>query len=154
MQVAAGLKRCVVHVQDVVYAAANLKAMSFIGGGAQNFREFFEFLGTVKDKRVPPTGSPFQIDFPGESETPKRMVAANETVPPCWDSALKCSCGDCPEGPQCTPVRSERPADMVPPLPSLPDEIGCTAPGLSFMSCTALSLIICAATALLLTSLR
>ena len=92
-------------MQDVVYAAANLKAMSFIGGGAQNFGEFFEFLGTVKDKRVPPTGSPFQINFPGEPETPRGMVAANETVPPCWDSALKCSCGDCPEGPQCTPVR-------------------------------------------------
>lgn len=92
-------------VQDVVYAAANLKAMSFIGGGAQNFQEFFEFLGTVKDKRVPPAGSPFQIDFPGESKTPKGMVAANETVPPCWDSALRCSCGDCPEGPQCSPVR-------------------------------------------------
>ena len=97
-------------MQDVVYAAANLKAMSFIGGGAQNFGEFFEFLGTVKDKRVPPTGSPFQINFPGEPETPRGMVAANETVPPCWDSALKCSCGDCPEGPQCTSVRLERPA--------------------------------------------
>lgn len=78
--------------------------MSFIGGGAQNFQDFFEFLGTVKDKRVPPAGSPFQIDFPGESKTPKGMAAANETVPPCWDSALRCSCGDCPEGPQCTPV--------------------------------------------------
>ena len=89
-----------------MYAVANLKAMSFIGGGAQNFQDFFEFLGTVKDKRVPPAGSPFQIDFPGESQTPKGMVAANETVPPCWDSALRCSCGDCPEGPQCSPVRS------------------------------------------------
>ncbi len=55
--------------------------MSFIGGGAQNFQDFFEFLGTVKDKRVPPAGSPFQIDFPGESKTPKGMAAANETVP-------------------------------------------------------------------------
>ena len=44
-----------------------------------------------------------------ETETPAGMAAANETVPPCWDSALKCSCGDCPEGPQCTPVRLQRP---------------------------------------------
>ena len=97
---------CPACTQDVVYAAANLRAMSFIGGGAQNFQDFFEFLGTVKDKRVPPAGSPFQIDFPGESKTPKGMAAANETVPPCWDSALRCSCGDCPEGPQCSPVRT------------------------------------------------
>ena len=88
-----------------MYAAANLKAMSFIGGGAQNFQDFFEFLGTVKDKRVPPAGSPFQINFPGEPRTPRGMVAVNETVPPCWSSALRCSCGDCPEGPQCSPVR-------------------------------------------------
>ncbi len=97
---------CLQILQDVVYAAANLRAMSFIGGGAETFQDFFEFLGTVKDKRVPPAGSPFQINFPGESKTPKGMAPANETVPPCWDSALKCSCGDCPDGPTCTPVRS------------------------------------------------
>ncbi len=88
-----------------MYAAANMKAMSFIGGGAKNFQEFFEFLGMVKDKRVPPAGSPFQMNFPGEAQTPQGMLAANESVPACWESALKCSCGDCPDGPQCSPVR-------------------------------------------------
>ncbi len=100
-------------VQDVVYAAANMKAMSFIGGGAKNFQDFFEFLGMVKDKRVPPAGSPFQMNFPGESKTPRGMTPANESVPACWESALKCSCGDCPDGPQCSPVSPLPHADCV-----------------------------------------
>jgi hypothetical protein len=97
-----GMHAC---MQDVVYGAANMKAMSFIGGGAQNFSQFFDFLGTVKDKRVPPAGSPFQMNFPGEAATPASMRPANESVTACWAPALKCSCGDCPDGPQCAPVR-------------------------------------------------
>ena len=93
-------------LQDVVYGAANLKAMSFIGGGALDFRGFFEFLGTVKDARVPPAGSPFQMTFPGQAATPAGMAPANESVTACWAPDLKCSCGDCPDGPQCAPVRA------------------------------------------------
>lgn len=104
-------------LQDVVYGAANMKAMSFIGGGAQDFQAFFDFLGTVKDKRVPPAGSPFQMTFPGEAATPQGMTPANESVPACWESALKCSCGDCPDGPQCAPVRSQLCLDIPPLIP-------------------------------------
>ncbi|EIE26672.1 multidrug efflux transporter AcrB transmembrane domain-containing protein [Coccomyxa subellipsoidea C-169] len=120
--------------KDVVYAAANMKAMSFIGGGAKNFQEFFEFLGMVKDKRVPPAGSPFQMNFPGEAQTPQGMLAANESVPACWESALKCSCGDCPDGPQCSP----------PPAPPPPPVTGCTAVGMApdSISCQDVSLIL------------
>jgi hypothetical protein len=114
---------------DVVYPAANVKAMTFVGGwvclgggageegveggvdgqgwcastrgmqpgwrwpnsplpssphvpptvplllppphsGARDFQQWFDFLGLVKDKRFPPAGSPFQMDFPPESATP------------------------------------------------------------------------------------
>ena len=36
--------------QDVVYPVMSQKAMTFVGGGAQNFSEWFAFLGLVKDK--------------------------------------------------------------------------------------------------------
>lgn len=48
---------------DVVYPMLNQKAMKFVGGGAKDYKEWLEFLGTVKDKHVPPAGSPFQINF-------------------------------------------------------------------------------------------
>lgn len=38
--------------------------------GARDFQEWFDFIGLVKDKRFPPTGSPFQMDFPPEAEAP------------------------------------------------------------------------------------
>ena len=50
--------------KDVTFSAANIPAMSFLGGGAKNYKEWFDFMGLVKDKRDPPAGSPFQIDFP------------------------------------------------------------------------------------------
>mgnify|MGYP001807376436 CR=1 FL=1 len=37
--------------------------MSFIGGGATNGQAWLDFLGTLKDKRFPPIGSPIQINF-------------------------------------------------------------------------------------------
>lgn len=54
---------------------------------------------------MPKTGSPFQMDFPGEDETPTGMAPLNGTIPTCWDPAQRCSCGDCPDAPRCTPVR-------------------------------------------------
>ncbi|KAK9823955.1 hypothetical protein WJX72_006638 [[Myrmecia] bisecta] len=107
--------------KDVVYAPTNQKAMQFLGGGAKNFTEWFAFLGLVKDKRFPPTGSPFQLNFPGEAATPAGMTPMNKSVPPCWDPALRCSCGDCPDGPTCIPP---------PPAPP-PKGSGCTALGLA-----------------------
>lgn len=43
--------------------------------GAQNFQEWFDFIGLIKDKRFPPTGSPFQMDFPPEEQTPGQRMA-------------------------------------------------------------------------------
>ena len=46
-----------------------------------------------------------QMDFPGEAATPAGMAAMDEQLPACSDPVLRCSCGDCPDAPQCEPVR-------------------------------------------------
>lgn len=96
-----GRLRC---LQDVVYGLLNIKAMQLVGGGAQNFQQWFDFLGLIKDKQPTRIGAPFQMDFPGEQNTPAGMAAMNESIPSCWESAFKCSCGDCPDAPTCVPV--------------------------------------------------
>ena len=65
---------------------------------------FLDFVGTVKDKSVTHQGSPIQLDFPSTAapkDVPEQIQPWNATVPTCWDNALKCSCGDCPQSPQC-----------------------------------------------------
>ena len=91
-------------VQDVVYGLLNIKAMQLVGSGAKNFQQWFDFLGLIKDKQPFGQGAPYQMDFPGEQNTPAGMTAMNESIPTCWDSAFKCSCGDCPDAPTCVPV--------------------------------------------------
>lgn len=93
-------------LQDVVYGLLNIKAIQLVGGGAQNFQQWFDFLGLIKDKQPTGIGAPYQMDFPGEQATPEGMTAMNESIPTCWDSAFKCSCGDCPDAPTCVPVSS------------------------------------------------
>ena len=61
--------------------------MNFIGGGAKDGQQWLDFLGQIKDKRLPPIGSPFQIDFD------KR--AAEGGIEP-MDAPLP-SCGDAEE---------------------------------------------------------
>jgi Niemann-Pick C1 protein len=90
--------------QDVVYPVMNERAMTYVGGGARDGQAWLDFLGTIKDARSPPAGSPFQIDFPA-APAPAGMAALAGALPACWDAALRCSCGDCPDGPQCAPVR-------------------------------------------------
>lgn len=92
-------------LQDVVYGLLNIKAMLLVGGGAQDFQQWFNFLGLIKDKQPTRIGAPYQMDFPGEQNTPGGMAVMNETIPDCWESAFKCSCGDCPNAPTCIPVR-------------------------------------------------
>lgn len=45
-----------------------------------------------------------QMNFPPEDATPQEMQPMNNTIPSCGDSALACSCGDCPAAPGCEPV--------------------------------------------------
>ena len=98
------ITRLATCLQDVVYGLLNIKAMQLVGGGAQHFQQWFDFLGLIKDKQPTRIGAPFQMDFPGEQNTPAGMAAMNESIPACWDSAFKCSCGDCPDAPTCIPV--------------------------------------------------
>lgn len=110
-----GLQWCV--LQDVKYGAANLRAMNFMGGGAQNGQQWLEFLGEVKDKRVPPIGSPFQINFNPEKAAaaasgdnssaaapPAEVTPVVEVLPGCGDPLFMCSCADCPVAPGCSAV--------------------------------------------------
>jgi Niemann-Pick C1 protein len=78
--------------------------MNFIGGGAKTPQEWLDFLGEVKDKRVPPVGSPFQINFNPNDTVPEAITPAVEQLPSCGDALLTCSCADCPVAPGCTMV--------------------------------------------------
>ena len=91
-------------LQDVKFGAANLPAMNFIGGGAKNPQEWLDFLGTIKDKRVPPVGSPFELNFNPGNTTPPEITPAVEEVPGCGDALFTCSCSDCPVAPGCAQV--------------------------------------------------
>jgi hypothetical protein len=96
--------------QDVKFGAANLPAMNFIGGGAKTPQAWLDFLGEVKDKRAPPIGSPFQLNFnpnrtDGQPGPPDGISPAKRELPTCGDAALTCSCADCPAAPGCALVR-------------------------------------------------
>eukprot|EP00883_Tetradesmus_obliquus_P007421 jgi/Sobl393_1/18043/SZX70998.1 len=89
--------------KDVKFGAANLPAMNFIGGGAKNGQQWLEFLGEVKDKRVPPVGSPFQQNFnPTGNNTPPGITPAVGKMASCGDPLFLCSCADCPVAPGCS----------------------------------------------------
>jgi hypothetical protein len=98
--------------QDVKFGAANLPAMTFIGGGAKTPQAWLDFLGEVKDKRVPPVGSPFQLNFNPNASSPgaegggppEGISPARGALPSCGDAALTCSCADCPAAPGCAMV--------------------------------------------------
>lgn len=103
---------------NVIFAPLNIQAMSLVGGGAKNYQEWLDFLGLLKDKRSPPQGSPFQINFPSIEKLPtEEMKAMNGTMVGCGESPFACSCGDCPEAANCKPPK--------PPPPPLPQ--GCPA---------------------------
>ncbi|KAL4535608.1 hypothetical protein Ndes2526A_g06428 [Nannochloris sp. 'desiccata'] len=103
---------------DVIFAPLNIQAMSLVGGGAKNYQEWLDFIGLLKDRRFPPQGSPFQINFPSIEKLPKReMKAMNGTMVGCGDSPFACSCGDCPSAANCKPPE--------PPPP--PPAAGCPA---------------------------
>lgn len=86
----------------VVYPSLNMRSLDIVGGGATTAQQFLEFLGLQKDQRVPPAGSPFQINFPEPPAWPADLAAPlNDTLPGCGDPAYLCSCGDCPAARGC-----------------------------------------------------
>ncbi|XP_027941539.1 NPC intracellular cholesterol transporter 1 [Vigna unguiculata] len=99
--------------KDVKFGTMNTRAIDFVGAGASNFEEWFEFLG----QKVPPgfPGSPYSILFKTATFDPSPMKPMNASVYSCNDTSLGCSCGDCPSSSVC--------AD---PEPSPPSKDPCT----------------------------
>lgn len=93
-------------------------------------QEFLEFLGMVKDRKPYPVGSPFQMDFPPEATATPAIHPYDGTLPTCWNSVLKCSCGDCPDAPSCQDPPSPPPQPAGPPGCSV---VGLGATGLTCM---------------------
>eukprot|EP00850_Spirogloea_muscicola_P012084 SM000077S21558 [mRNA] locus=s77:255081:266054:+ [translate_table: standard] len=86
---------------DVKFAAMNTRAMDFIGGGAQNYKDWFAFMGQLAPLYNP--GSPYKIGFPDRSSEVEYELIEPLYLPAhaCSDTSLLCSCGDCPSSPGC-----------------------------------------------------
>ncbi|CAE6150022.1 unnamed protein product [Arabidopsis arenosa] len=86
--------------KEVKFGTMNTRAINFVGGGAQNFREWFTFIG----QKAPPgfPGSPYAINFKSSTPESSAMVPMNVSVYSCGDTSLGCSCGDCPSSPACS----------------------------------------------------
>jgi Niemann-Pick C1 protein len=81
--------------KNVQVSAANTYAMDLIGGGAQNYSAFLEYMGQVKE--FGGMGSPFQINYP--SSAPLEYSALDMQPRNCTDNDLasRCTCIDCPD---------------------------------------------------------
>uniref|UniRef100_A0A6M2F8J8 SSD domain-containing protein n=1 Tax=Populus davidiana TaxID=266767 RepID=A0A6M2F8J8_9ROSI len=86
--------------KDVKFGTMNTRAIDFVGGGANNFKEWFAFIG----QKAPPgfPGSPYEIDFKSTIPDSSKMVPMNVSAYTCGDTSLGCSCGDCPLAPACS----------------------------------------------------
>lgn len=93
--------------KDVKFGTMNTRAMDFIGGGAQNYKEWFAFIG--KQAAVDAIGSPYAIDFRSNISDSSAMKPMNVTVHSCGDPSLGCSCGDCPSSSVCLESSSPAP---------------------------------------------
>ncbi|KAL2512716.1 Patched family protein [Abeliophyllum distichum] len=86
--------------KDVKFGTMNTRAIDFVGAGAENFREWYAFIGRKAGPDVP--GSPYSINFlPAAPET-SGMRPMNVSTYSCGDTSLGCSCGDCPSSPICS----------------------------------------------------
>ncbi|KUJ12254.1 multidrug efflux transporter AcrB transmembrane domain-containing protein [Mollisia scopiformis] len=80
--------------KDVKFGPTNTNAMSFIGGGAEDYTAFLAFLG-----KKSAFGSPFQINFPRPSDYPESgMGPLGMGAKKCndEDESFRCACIDCP----------------------------------------------------------
>ncbi|XP_002510680.3 NPC intracellular cholesterol transporter 1 isoform X1 [Ricinus communis] len=85
--------------KDVKFGTMNTRALNFIGAGAQNFREWFAFIGRRAAPNLP--GSPYAITFKSAAPASSGMKPMNVSTYSCGDVSLGCSCGDCPTAPIC-----------------------------------------------------
>ncbi|KAB1203536.1 Niemann-Pick C1 protein [Morella rubra] len=86
--------------KDVKFGTMNSRALEFIGAGAQNFKEWFAFIGRRAGLNVP--GSPYAIGFRSDAPALSGMKPMNVSTYSCGDISLGCSCGDCPSSPVCS----------------------------------------------------
>ncbi|KAI4336697.1 hypothetical protein L6164_015190 [Bauhinia variegata] len=86
--------------KDVKFGTANTRAINFIGAGAQNFKEWFAFIGRKASPNLP--GSPYPITFRPNPTKSSDMKPMNVSTYSCSDISLGCSCGDCPSSSECT----------------------------------------------------
>ncbi|KAG8632228.1 hypothetical protein MANES_18G004200v8 [Manihot esculenta] len=86
--------------KDVKFGTMNTRALNFIGAGAQNFKEWYAFIGRRAAPNLP--GSPYAITFKSIVPEPSGMKPMNVSTYSCADTSLGCSCGDCPSSPVCT----------------------------------------------------
>ncbi|XP_044511407.1 NPC intracellular cholesterol transporter 1 [Mangifera indica] len=85
--------------KDVKFGTMNTRALDFIGAGAQNFKDWFTFLGRQAAPNMP--GSPYAIKFWPSAPQSSGMKPMNVTSYSCSDVSLGCSCGDCTSSPVC-----------------------------------------------------
>ncbi|KAL3593081.1 hypothetical protein D5086_011721 [Populus alba] len=85
--------------KDVKFGTMNTRALNFIGAGAQNFTEWYAFIGRRAALDVP--GSPYAMTFKPTAPESSGMKPMNVSTYSCGDISLGCSCGDCPQSPVC-----------------------------------------------------
>ncbi|KAJ6411888.1 hypothetical protein OIU84_005040 [Salix udensis] len=85
--------------KDVKFGTMNTRALNFIGAGAQNFTEWYAFIGRRASLDVP--GSPYAMTFKPTAPESSGMKPMNVATYSCGDISLGCSCGDCPQSPVC-----------------------------------------------------
>ncbi|KAJ0024062.1 hypothetical protein Pint_09225 [Pistacia integerrima] len=86
--------------KDVKFGTMNTRALDFIGSGAQNFKDWFTFIGRRAAPNLP--GSPYPIKFLPSAPESYGMKPMNVTTYSCGDVSLGCSCGDCSSSPVCS----------------------------------------------------
>ncbi|XP_057435160.1 uncharacterized protein LOC130727894 isoform X2 [Lotus japonicus] len=86
--------------KDVKFGSMNSRAIQFIGAGAQNFKEWFAFIGRKAAPNSP--GSPYAIMFRPNATKSSGMKPMNVSAYSCSDTSLGCSCGDCPSSSVCS----------------------------------------------------
>ncbi|XP_027903346.1 NPC intracellular cholesterol transporter 1 isoform X1 [Vigna unguiculata] len=86
--------------KEVKFGTMNSRALQFIGAGAQNFKDWFAFIGR---KAAPHgLGSPYAITFRSNAIESSGMKPMNVSTYSCGDISLGCSCGDCPSSSVCS----------------------------------------------------
>ncbi|GMH04666.1 hypothetical protein Nepgr_006506 [Nepenthes gracilis] len=95
--------------KDVKFGTMNTRAIDFVAGGAQNFTEWFAFLGRQAGLNEP--GSPYAINFRSSIANSLGMRPMNVSSYSCTDASLGCSCGDCPSSPACSKSAAPSPPE-------------------------------------------